>query len=150
MSDTSSLIYGSDLMIFVGSGTTVTPLAYTTSAKLSISMGTKDVSSKDSGNYAEKVGTRFDWNASSDGFTSYTVTGNTNSIDEVFVLQALRQPVNVTFGFKTGVTPSWTVDATKRLFKGTALITSIDVNADNDGSSTYSIKLEGTGALILV
>ena len=148
MSDTSSLVYGGDLMLFMSSGATKTPLAFSTSAKLSISLGTKDASNKDSGYFSEKIGGRFDWNMSTDGLLSYTVSGSTNTMDEVYALMLTRTPVNVAFAIRTGTSPSWTIDATKKQFTGTAIITGLDINADND-SATWSIKLDGTSTLTL-
>jgi len=149
MSDTQSLVYGGDMLLFVGSGATKTPLAFSNSAKLAISMSTKDATSKDSGIYVERIPGRLDWNASADGAISYTVSGSTNTIDDIYVLMTLRQPINVVFASKTGTSPSWTADATKKTFSGMAFITSVDMSSDNE-AATYSIKLDGTGALTLV
>jgi len=140
-------------MLFIGSGTSKLPFAFSTIAKLSISMATKEATSKDSGIYNEKVAGRLDWNMSTDGLLSYSLAVDDtarNSIDEIYTLMIAREPINVIFASKTGTTPDWTVDATagKKSFTGKGFITSLEQNADND-SATYSISIEGTGALTM-
>lgn len=146
----SNVIFGGDLMLFVGTGTTKQPLAYSTSAKLSVSLKTREISSKDSSGYfTEKSAGKFDWNASTDGLISYDVTGATSSIDVVYEYMLTRKPINLIFANKSGSTPYWSVDSSKKNFSGQALITSIDMNASDNDNATYSISLEGTGELKL-
>ena len=151
--DTSNIQFGGDLMLFMGSGAAKLPVAFSTSAKLSINMSTKDVTSKDSGYNTDKIAGRLDWNMSTDGLLSYSLAVDdalNNSIDELYTLMLARQSINVVFATKTGTSPDWTVSAVagKKSFTGKGFITSIEQNADND-SATYSITIEGTGALTL-
>ena len=153
--DTSNIIYGGDLILFMGSGTAKLPVAFSTSAKLSISMSTKDVTSKDSGYNTDKIAGRLDWNMSTDGLLSYALAVDDalqTSIDELYVLMLARKSINIVFATKSGASPDWTVSAVavagKKSFTGKGFITSIEQNADND-SATYSITIEGTGALTL-
>ena len=148
MADNSKLIYGGNLMLFIGSGSTKQPLAFSQSAKLSVSMKTREISSKDSGDWTDKANGRFDWNASTDGLLAFGVTGSTSSMETVYNLFLAGSPINVVFASKTGTNPAWTVDATKKNFSGSGIITSIDMNAGED-NATYSISIEGTGALIM-
>lgn len=148
MSDTTQLIYGGDMMLFVGSGATKNPLAFSTSAKLAISTSMKDATSKDSGIYTEKFAGRLDWNCSTDGLMSYTISGATQSIDDIYALMLSRTPINVVFASKTGSVPAWTVDASKKTFTGMGFIASMDMNAALD-EATYSIKIDGSGPLTL-
>ncbi len=143
------LVYGGDLMLFVGTGTTKNPLAFSQSAKLSVSMKTREISSKDSGQWTEKASGKYDWNCSTDGLLSFDVTGATSSIDMVYELFLAGEDVSIVFASKTGTTPLWTVDSTKKSFTGTALITSLDINSGDGDNATYSISLEGTGQLTL-
>jgi len=136
------------MVLFVGSGSTKLPVAFSNTTKLSISTSAINATTKDSGIFNEKFPGHLDWNMSTDGLMSYTVSGSTNSIDDIYVLMLTRTPVSIYFASKTGSSPSWTVDATKKVFSGSAIITSLDMNADID-NATYSIKLEGTGALTL-
>ena len=148
----SYLQYGGDLMLFAlptTSGATLQALAFSTSAKLSISMATREISSKDSGDFIEKMPAKFSWNISTDALMNYVSTGTTQSTDEFTGYMLSKKLLNVAFASKTGTSPSWTVDASKKKFTGTAWITSIDLNAGDGATATYSIQLEGTGPLVL-
>ena len=147
MSQTSALVYGGDLMLFANSGTSVQPLAFSTSAKLSVSMKTRDVSSKDSGDFLEKAAGKFEWSVSSDQLLNWSTTGTTQSADEVYNYFICKKLMNVQFGSKTGTSPSYTVSGTAKKFTGCAYITSYDINSGDGETATYSINLEGTGAL---
>lgn len=149
MADNSKLIYGGDLMLFIGSGSTKNPLAFSTSAKLSVNTKTREISSKDSGNWTEKLAGKFDWNCSTDALLSYSVTGSTTSCDVVYQLFLAGQPINVAFAVKTGSSPYWTADATKKAFSGQGIIESMDITAGDNDTATYSISIAGSGALAL-
>lgn len=149
MVNNDKLIYGGDLMLFMATGATVMPLAFSTSAKLSISMDTREISSKDStGDFKNYAAGKFGWSVSTDGLVNYTSTGNTNSVNELYTMMINKQLVSIAFASKTGTSPSWTVDTSKTRYTGQALITSIDLNAGDNDNATYSINLQGTGALI--
>lgn len=147
--ENDKIVYGGNMMLFVGSGTTKQPLAFSQSAKLSVNMTSREISSKDSGNWTDKAAGKYDWNASTDGLLNFSITGATTGIDQVYNLFIAGLPINLVFAQKTGTTPFHTVDATKKNFSGTALITSIDMNAGEVDSATYTISLEGSGALIM-
>ena len=148
-SDNSKLVYGGDMMLFVGSGSTKQPLAFSQSAKLSVSMKTREVSSKDSGNWTEKANGKYDWNCSTDGLLSFSVSGNTTSMETVYSHFLAGLPINVVFASKTGTSPIWTVDSAKKNFTGQGIIAGIDMNAGDNDNATYSISIEGTGALVM-
>lgn len=146
----NNIVYGGDLMLFVASGETVNPLAFSNSAKLSISTATREITTKDSGNFVEKALNRSDWNVSSDGLMSYSISGATQqNIDNLFDLMMSRELINVSFGEKTGTSPSWTVNASKSRYSGQGYITSLELNASDNDSATYSITIEGSGTLKL-
>ena len=147
--DNSKLIYGGDLMLFMKSGSTLTPIAFSSSAKLSVSMKTREISSKDSGLYTEKMGGKFDWNCSTDGLLNYGPSGSTFGIDALYTMFQAQSGISMSFAVKTGSTPSWTVDATKKSFSGTCYITSFELNASDGETATYSISCEGSGLLTM-
>jgi predicted secreted protein len=147
--DNSKIVYGGDLMLFIGTGTTKSPLAFSTSAKLSVSTKVRDISSKDSGNWTDKTVGKFDWNTSTDGLLNFSATSGTTGIDTVYSYFISGTPINIVFGSKTGTTPNWTPNLTLKSFSGTAIITSIDVNGNDGDNATYSITLEGNSTLAL-
>jgi predicted secreted protein len=141
------LSYGGDLMVFVGSGQTKSPIAFSTSAKLSVSMKTRDISSKDSGDWTEKAAGKFDWNASTDALTSFSATGTTHSVEDLYGCMIAKCPINLAFGKRCGTTPSWGLNTSSKYFSGSALITSMDLTASDQETSTYSVTFEGNGIL---
>lgn len=148
MSQINTITYGGDLMLFASSGTTaaVQPLAFSTNAKLSIDLKTRDVSSKDSGYWTEKAPAKFTWNVSSDGLYAYANTGTTQTISKLYTIYCNRNLVCMAFAAKCGTSPSWGVCATNK-FSGCMLITKLDVDSKDDSTVTYALSGEGSGAL---
>jgi predicted secreted protein len=145
-----AIINGTDFMLFVGSGATLQPLAYSTSVKVTNSLETKKRSSKDStGNYDEKYPGKFDWTATSDGLLSFNATGNTQNFKDLYQLFQARSLVNVSFNTKAGSTPSWTGNTSLTYFTGQAYINSLDFSANDAEDGTYSISLDGSGQLTI-
>ena len=148
--ESSKISFGGDMMIFMSASSTKFPIAFSTDAKLDITVNTREISSKDSSGYfTEYAAGKISWTASSDALYSYAlVTGTTrNSFDELYTLMVARTPVLFAFAKTSGTTPNWTIDATAKSYTGEAIITGISLNAPNDETSTYSISLQGNGAL---
>jgi predicted secreted protein len=146
MSDISKLIYGGDMMLFVSSGATVQPLAFSTSAKLDISLKTRDVGSKDSGYWDESAVGKFGWNVSSDQLYSYGATGSTQTFAKLYTMMIARVPINCAFAVKAGSTPNWTAGTTDK-FSGQIVITALNVTAGDNANTTYTMSGIGTGIL---
>jgi predicted secreted protein len=147
---------GGEMMIFVNpTGTTmttikVTPIAFATSASLSISTDTIDVTSKDSGTFKSYRAGMLDWEMSTENLYTYalTGTGNVAQVDALIAAQLAQTVVGVKFAQKSGTTPEWTVSATPKNFNGKAIITKFEVKAgSNSEVVSYSITLKGTDAL---
>ena len=116
-------------------------------------MSTKEVTSKDSGIFTDKIAGRLDWNMSTDGLLSYSLTVDDtgrNSIDDIYTLMNARQLITVVFASKTGTSPDWTVNATApaKSWSGKGFITALEQSTDID-SGTYSITIDGSGALTM-
>lgn len=146
----ANLVYGGDVMVFLSTGSTLQPAAFSTNATLTINLSEREISSKDSGDWTEVQGGKFDWSMTTDALMNLAgVTGTTMSTKEVYQYFLGKVAVNVAFASKTGTSPSWTADATKINFTGKALITSMTLNASNSETGTYSISFKGTGALAI-
>ena len=144
MVNSNQIVYGGTAMIFIDAE----PAAFSTNASLTVNLGTREHSSKDSGDWSDFAGTRFDWEMSTDTLLNLTgVTGTTSSTLEIYTKFIAKSAVTVIFGTATGSSPSWTASTTALSFTGEAIITSMSFNAPNleDGSATISLK--GTGAL---
>ena len=145
--DNSKIVYGGDLMVFITTGSTLTPVAFSSSAKLTVSMATRDAASKDAGNWGAKLPAKFDWNVSTDALMAYDVLSGTSDIQDLYTLMLERAAVPVSFSVKAGTTPNWT--PTGKAFTGSVYITSIDITAADGDNAQYSISTEGTGELEL-
>lgn len=60
--ETNKINYGGDIMLLVNGS----PLAFSTGAKLDVTLKTRDVTSKDSGYWEEKAASKLSWTASSE------------------------------------------------------------------------------------
>lgn len=149
--EADSIVYGGDLMFFIGSGTTKLPLAWSTSAKLSTSVEIKKVSSKDHvGKSVTKTTGTFDWNGSTDCLLSFDNLSGTTYLKQVYTMYKTGIPINIIFSAKTGNTQAWTSDQTKPTFIGQAIISTMDITAGDGEQATYTVSFEGSGDLILV
>lgn len=144
--ETNKITYGGDMMVFVAAK----PIAFSTSAKLDITLGTRDIGSKDSGIWDEKAAAKISWSASTDALmTDGNLLGNTTTYGALYTLMVARTAITMVFGTATGTPPAWTVSAAagKTKFTGQAYITSISMNADDGSNGSFSVSLEGTGEL---
>jgi len=110
--ETTKLAYGGDMMLFVGGSTDKLPIAFSTSAKMEVKLSTRDISSKDSGYWKEKLGGRLEWSASTDALYTEALVTSTgiSSYDELYTLMIARTPINLVFAATSGTAPIWTVD----------------------------------------
>ena len=147
MANSDNIIYGGDMMLFVGSASGSTqPIAFSQNAKLSIKAATRGISSKDSGVWEESQVGKLSWEMSSDALYSMGVTGTTNEANDLFTLMSGRTPIYVGFSKYTGTVPSWSPAASIK-YTGMAIITALDITANDGDNVSYSISLTGTGAL---
>lgn len=144
--DIQRITYGGNLMIFVNSS----PVAFSTSASLSISTEVRESSSKDSANWRDKSAGRFEWSCSTEGLYNMSTSGTTHSINDLYAYFTGGTAVAITFGSKTGTTPSWTLDSSIKYFSGQAVITGFEFTGADGETATYSISLEGNGELTLL
>ena len=133
-----------DLMLFIGGKA----IELATSCKLGLSAETIDTQSKDSGMWNEKSVKKLAWNCSSDN--CFSADEDINGYDKLFALFVAAEPVEIAFGIpknKGNEMPAagWTLPA--KPYKGKAVITSLELNAPDGDKATFSVSLDGTGAL---
>lgn len=158
--DSSQIIQGSKLMIWIGSQS----IAMATNHTLTISTETNEISNKDlgAGAWASSSIKRFSWEASSDNM--YTIS----AYRQLFSLMTNKTKVLVTFGISpsdalvagdtsTGFADwTWTNPAnsaavgTDCTLQGYAYITSLDVQAPTDDNASFSITLSGCSELSML
>jgi len=147
--ENSKIVYGGSLMLFIGTGSTLTPLAFATSAKFDLTLDIREISSKDSGIWKEKAAGKWDSKASADGLVAYELTGSTNGIDDLFSYMIARQPVHFSFAIASGSTPSWSPDTSQTYLSGDMIISSLNLTANDNDTATYSVTLEGASAITM-
>jgi hypothetical protein len=71
--------------------------------------------------------------------------------DKVMELYLAGKPIEVKFGLAqdspTGAPAEGWAQGSQKMLSGSAYITSLDINASNDGRATMSISLTGKGAV---
>lgn len=141
----NNIILGTDLMLFKAGKA----LAAATSCKLTIQANTLETSSKDSGKWTTKQAAKLSWNCSSDNL--FTVANYKELADALIA----RQEVEIRFSTvknpdsNTGVPEGGWV-ANDDGYKGMAIITQLDLTASDNENATYTVSLEGSGALTAI
>lgn len=154
--DNSNIIYGGDMMIFIATGSSDTkiPFAYSLSSEIKVNLGTRDVSSKDSGYWEETAPAKLKWSGSANGLMSLVYTGatdGTRSVTSLYNIMTSRSYIWLSFGIHTtgSTSPAWVLDTAKTYFTGKALITDISFTANDKENGTFSITIDGAGALTM-
>lgn len=142
----ANVVAGKDLMIFVNNN----PTALATSHSLTITAETSEAASKDDGAWGAATVTKFSWEGSTEALVS--MDENANSYDSMYDAMMTRQPVDIISGRPSNATDDgvpeegWKVPTTK-MYKGKALITSLQRNDPNGDNSTMSVTFTGVGKL---
>lgn len=145
----ATTINGTDLCLFILSGASYKTIALATTCKISTSMATRKIASKDSGLWEESAVGRMSWTCdSSNLFTQDNIGTSGFTYDALMDTFISRTPVTIKFATTTtsGMGFPQTVGTGKYL-GGTAIITKLDLDAKDNDTSTFSVTLEGTGAL---
>jgi predicted secreted protein len=144
----ANIVNGSDVCLFVTSGSTSQVIAMSTGCKISITMGTIKTSSKDSGRFESSVAGRFSYTVDGDAFYSLDADAGRYTYDELMTMYLARTPLTISIGSTTGVMPQ--VLGTGKVLTGSVLITKLDMDAKDDAAVTFTISMEGVGALTYV
>ena len=136
----TSIMNSTDVVIQISedSGTTYDIIGRATSASLSVSMETRDTTTKDSAGWQENLEGLKSWSLSGDGLVTYSITGDYDTPDDLFTLLSNRTLVKVKFGSET----SGEIDYT-----GDAYLVSYEQEAGVEENVTYSFSFTGTGTL---
>jgi len=136
----TSIMNSTDVVIQISedSGTSYDIIGRATSASLSVSMETRETTTKDSAGWQENLEGLKSWSLSGDGLVTYSITGDYDTPDDLFTLLNSRTLVKVKFGSAT----SGEIDYT-----GDAYLVSYEQEAGVEENVTYSFSFTGTGAL---
>jgi predicted secreted protein len=148
MANYNDIIDGSDLMMFYNGKS----ISFATSHQLTLTGTTLDVSTKDHGTWGSKKIGKLSWSITSDNLFMLQpfklFTGLWMDKNPITVVCACKAEPDANPDYYGVVTPTngWS-PLSNSGYTGKAIITNITVNAKDGESATYSITLEGTGAL---
>ena len=128
-------VQGKNIILYKSSGGTDTVFACSTNCTFNVSVNQKDVTSQSSAWFSEYKVDVATWNISCDGI----VTLSNYSYADMLATQLARTPINVKFSIDNGT--SGLV-----VLSGSAIISSISINAPYKDISTYTVSLLGVGA----
>ena len=138
-----SKIKGGDMMLFIGGKS----IAFATSHTLTINADTTDTSNKDEGGggWRSEDVNLLSWEATTENLMG---SGQGNDYDSLVTMMFAKQPVDAVFGQKSSdatdvPTGGWTGTG----YSGKVLITSIEINATNGETATFTATFTGVGAL---
>ena len=133
MAASTSVMNSTDVVIKVGSEL----VGKMTSASLSVTMATRDISTKDSAGWMEVLEGQKSWTLSGEGLVVYNNTGKTTP-DEIYTLLSNRTAVAIEFG-------SATTDET--YYSGSGFFTEFSTDAGVEDNATFSFSFQGTSTL---
>lgn len=159
-------IMGEQLNLWVGSGETAHTLACATSLSINVNADSIDVSCKDTGRYGASIAGKISWDISTDClFVIEDEEGGTgghkSNYSELMDALIAGTPLTATWstvanydeantaGDENGHIFSKTKKAEdgKDLYYGQVVLTSLSLTADNGSLSTYSVSMQGKGAI---
>ena len=156
-------LMGEQLNLWIGSGETATTLACATSLSVNVNADSIDVSCKDTGRYGATIAGKISWDISTDClFVTEDASGGTKSnYAELMDALIAGTPLTATWstvanydeantaGDENGHIFSKTKKAEdgKDLYYGQVVLTSVSLTADNGSLSTYSVQMQGKGAI---
>lgn len=156
---------GEQLQIFFGSGETAVVIACATSCSVNVDADSIDVSCKDTGRFGATIPGKISWSITSDALFLIPASGDTRmSYDKLMDKMISGEAIDVSWAtvsnFDTQNSANATADAdghvfnatTKQtsagdLYSGKAVVTSLQLTADNGALSTYSVTLSGKGKI---
>ena len=141
--ETTDLIRGGDMMLYVDVAGTKSPIAFATSNGISISTDTIDTSNKMSGKWKSFLPAQSQWTVSTEALIS-KASGHM-SYD---TLKAkIGTVIDVQFGTVDASSTEFALDTSSPSQKGKAILTALDKTAESGGIATCSATLQGTGPL---
>jgi len=133
MAASTSVMNSTDVVIKVGSKF----VGKMTSASLSVSMATRDTSTKDSAGWMEVLEGQKSWTLSGEGLVVYNNTGKTTP-DEIYTLLSTRAVVVIQFG---------SASSDEKYYTGSGFFTEFSTDAGVEDNATFSFSFQGTGVL---
>lgn len=140
-----AIVNATDVVLKIdgAAGSSYTKVLHASSANLSVSREMRDSTTKDSQAFSESLAGLVSWELSSDGFVDFDNSASGHETDELIAFMIRGTGSNTA---NPMVSVEFGVSGTK-VYTGNAFITSISVDAGVEENATFSISLQGTGAL---
>lgn len=126
----TGFVEGSDFLVYIDA---TSPIAYSKSCTLNMTLGTSDTTNKDDSGWAGALPSVRSWSVDGDGLYNY---GGTTS--ELFGMYNNRTRASIRFTNKT------TGD---KYYTGYCYLTSLSISAPDKDTATYSFTFTGDGQL---
>ena len=133
MAASTSVMNSTDVVIKVGSEI----VGKMTSASLSVTMATRDISTKDSAGWMEVLEGQKSWTLSGEGLVVYNNTGKATP-DDIYTYLSNRTAVAIEFGSET---------TDEKYYSGSGFFTEFSTDAGVEDNATFSFSFQGTGTL---
>ena len=137
-----AIFNGTDLILKVSptSGGTEQKLMHSQNVSISMNVDTIDISNKDSSGFRDLLGGQKSFSLSADGLMDFNSAGTDTEVDELFDQMFGRTAVTFTFTLAATATGDYT-------YSGSGFVTSLEISGGTEDAPTYSVSIEGTGAL---
>jgi len=149
------ILKGTDVMLFINTGTSLKSVAYATNHTLTIGTSSQEISTKDSGAgvWTESAVQKLNWSSTTENM--YSIDGAGLNFDDLFEVMVARTPVTIAFSLessyanKPSTVPAggWTPIATPK-YTGTGYITDLQLNAPDGDNASFTCTVTGVGALV--
>ena len=140
MAATGTPINSTDVVVQISedSGSTYDTVGFATSASISWSQSTRDITTKDSSGRKEIASGKTEWSVTFDGLVTYATVSDVDIPSDIFTLADAKTSVTVRFGkLNTG----------DFVYTGAGYFTSYSQDAGVEDNNTFSVTFEGTGQL---
>ena len=144
-----AIFNGTDLILKVSpsSGGAAVKLMHSQSVSIDMSVDMIDISNKDSDGYKDILPGQMSYSLSADGLMDFAGVAGDTEVDELYnqMFQVVggvgRTAVTFAFGFDTPATGEYS-------YSGSGFISSLSITGGTEDAPTYSVAIEGNGALI--
>ena len=133
MAASTSVMNSTDVVIIVASEI----VGKMTSASLSVSMATRDTSTKQSAGWMEVLEGQKSWTLSGEGLVVYNNAGKATP-DDIYTYLSNRTAVAIEFGSET---------TDEKYYSGSGFFTEFTTDAGVEDNATFSFSFQGTGVL---
>lgn len=133
MAASTSVMNSTDVVIIVASEI----VGKMTSASLSVTMATRDISTKDSAGWMEVLEGQKSWTLSGEGLVVYNNAGKATP-DDIYTLLSNRAAVTIEFGSET---------TDEKYYTGSGFFTEFSTDAGVEDNATFSFSFQGTSTL---